>query len=136
VNDVVDASVAVKWYFPEPGCQQAAALLDARLERELLAPDLIALELTNVLRKKVRLAHCQRGRAFEILALWESDRPEYVSSLELTTRALELSLLLDHPVYDCIYIAAAIEHEARLVTADARLALAARAVIAEVELLG
>ncbi len=136
MKDVVDASVAVKWYFPEIGWERAAALLAARLEddRELIAPDLIALELTNVLQKKIKLSHCDRDAAFDILALWASDRPEFVSSVELAPRALELSLLLDHPLYDCIYIAAAVEQAARLVTADARLARAARTVLAEVEL--
>ena len=137
MKDVVDASVAVKWYFPELGWERAAALLAARLEddRELIAPDLIVLEVANVLRKKIKLSHCDRDAAFDILALWASDRPELVSSVELATRALELSLLLDHPVYDCIYIATAMEQDARLVTADARLARAARTVLAEVELI-
>lgn len=137
MKDVVDASVAVKWYFPELGWQQAAALLEGRLDegRELLAPDLIAVELTSVLRKKIKLSQCQPERAFEILALWRVDQPELVSSVELTPRALELSLLLDHSVYDCLYIAAAIESDARLVTADARMASAARTVVAEVQLL-
>jgi predicted nucleic acid-binding protein len=53
----------------------------------------------------------------------------------LVPRALELSLRLDESVYDCLYVAAAIESEAALVTADARLARAARGVVAEVELL-
>ena len=136
MKDVVDASVAVKWYFPEIGWEHAAALLAARLEddRELIAPDLITLELTNVLQKKIKLSHCDRDAAFDILALWESDRPEFLPSVELAPRALGLSLLLDHPVYGCIYIAAAVEQDARLVTADERLARAARAVLAEVEL--
>ena len=138
MKDVVDASVAVKWYFPELGWQRATALLAARIDegRELLAPDWITVELTSVLRKKIKLAHCDADAAFEVLSLWAFDRPELVPSVDLATRAFELCLLLDHPVYDCLYIAAAIEHEARLVTADVRLARAARTVLAEVELLG
>ena len=43
---------------------------------------------------------------------------------------------LGHPVYDCLYISTAIEFEAALATADARLARAARSVVAEVRLIG
>lgn len=138
MNDVVDASVAAKWYFPEPGWERAAALLAERLEddRELYAPDLIVVELTSVLRKKIGQAQCDRDAAYEILALFDADRPELVSSVDLSARALELGLLLDHPVYDCIYIAAAIELNARLVTADAGMARAAGRLLADVELLG
>ena len=136
--DVVDASVAVKWYFPERGRDQAIALLHAQAvdNRELLAPDLIVAEFTNALRKKVQREECRREQAFEILDEWSDQQPELIPSSELAARALELSLLLHHPVYDCLYIAAAIVHDARLVTADARMARAARTVVAEVELLG
>ena len=36
-------------------------------------------------------------------------------------RALDLSLLLNHPAYDCFYLALAEQLEIRLVTADTRL---------------
>ena len=134
MRTVVDASVAAKWYFPEAGQASAASLLadqnDGR--RELIAPDLIELELANVLWKKVRLRECSEENAYEVLALWDSDRPRLVGSRWLVERALELGLRLDHPVYDCLYVAAAIEYEAALATADRRLERAARAVLGEV----
>jgi predicted nucleic acid-binding protein len=70
-----------------------------------------------------------------ILEAFETDTPELIESVPLVPRALELALRLDESVYDCLYVAAAIESEAALVTADARLARAARGVVAEVELL-
>jgi predicted nucleic acid-binding protein len=134
LRTVVDASVAAKWYFPEVGQALAASLLadqnDGR--RELIAPDLIELELANVLWKKVRLRECSEENAYEVLALWDSDRPRLVGSRWLVGRALELGLRLDHPVYDCLYVAAAIEYGAALATADRRLERAARTVLGEV----
>ena len=52
------------------------------------------------------------------------DRPqESVAVLRiepLLVSAVQYALTLDHPVYDCIYVAAASAHEAVLVTADER----------------
>ena len=48
----------------------------------------------------------------------------------------QLAVALEHPFYDCLYIATAIEMDGALVTADLRLAEAARGTIDEVELLG
>jgi predicted nucleic acid-binding protein len=137
MRTVVDASVTAKWYFPEPGADAADRVLADHIagERELLAPDLIVPEFTNVLWKRVRRRECSRAAATEILELWEVDRPSLVPSSELAARALELAIRLDQPVYDCVYLALALEIEAPLVTADRQLARAARSVAAPVELI-
>nr|WP_294519284.1 type II toxin-antitoxin system VapC family toxin [uncultured Rhodopila sp.] len=44
-----------------------------------------------------------------------------VSLTTLAPRAVTISRELDHPVYDCFYLALAEAREATLVTADARL---------------
>jgi predicted nucleic acid-binding protein len=135
VKTVVDASVAAKWYFPEAGQMSAEALLRERIEgrRELIAPDLLECEFTNVLWKKVRRGECSEEIAIEILALWEIDQPRLISSVLLARRALDLAFRFGHPVYDCIYIAAAIEYEAALATADRRIERLARGVVAQVD---
>jgi predicted nucleic acid-binding protein len=135
VKTVVDASVTAKWYFPEPGQVSAEALLQECIDgrRELIAPDLLECEFTNVLWKKVRRGECSEETAIEILALWETDQPRLISSTLLARRALELALRFDHPVYDCIYIAAAIEYDAVLATADSQLERLARHVVARVD---
>jgi predicted nucleic acid-binding protein len=134
VKAVVDASVAAKWYFPEEGRASATSLLSDRIDGrvELLAPDLIESEFANLLWKKARRGECSDAIAAEILSLWEEDRPTRIDSSLIVHRALELALRLDHPVYDCLYVAAAIEYEAALATADARLLRLARGVVAEV----
>jgi predicted nucleic acid-binding protein len=137
VKTVVDASVALKWYVNERAAEAATRLLMAGAdgERDLLAPDWIVAELANALRKKVKRGECRAEQAEAILDLFGTDAPHLVAAVPLVPRALELALRLDESVYDCLYIAAAIESEAALVTADARLARAARGVVAEVELL-
>jgi predicted nucleic acid-binding protein len=137
MRTLIDASVAVKWYLPEPGERAAMRVLAEGLDgsRELLAPDWIVAELANALRKKVRREECSATQAQAILELFETDAPRLLEAVPLVPRALELALRLDETVYDCLYVAAAIESEAALVTADARLARAARGVVADVELL-
>ena len=134
---VVDGSVAAKWYFAEPGHEAADRVLAARIagEHELLAPDLIVPEFVNVLWKRVRRQECSRAAAQVVLELWEVDRPSLVASSDLATQAFELATALDQSVYDCLYLALALEIEAPLVTADRQLARAARSVSAQVELI-
>lgn len=138
MRTVVDASVALKWYFPEAGSEDAQRVLSEAIEgeRELLAPDLIVVEFANVLWKKVQREECDPMQAEEILDAFDTDAPRLIESVPLVPRALELALRLGEVVYDCLYLAAAIEREAGLVTADARLARCASSVLADIERLG
>jgi predicted nucleic acid-binding protein len=86
--------------------------------------------------KKVRQSECTFEQGIAVLELFENDAPAVVPSGPLTSRALDLAHRLGETVYDCLYLAAAIESEASLATADARLARHARSVLAEVELIG
>ena len=138
MRTVIDASVAAKWYFAEPGHEAADRILAARVarERELLAPDLIVPEFANVLWKHVRRQECSRAAAEAILALWEVDRPSLVASSHLADHAFQLATEIDQSVYDCLYLALALAIEAPLATADRDLARAARSVSAQVEWIG
>lgn len=119
---VVDASVAVKWVVPENGSDRARSLAQAKLE----APDLLIVECANILWKKVRLGHLTRREATDCLRLLLDMPVAVVASRELLDSALRLSLELDHPVYDCLYLALALQRRFPLVTADEKLAKAAR----------
>jgi predicted nucleic acid-binding protein len=137
MKSVVDASVALKWYFPENGAAEATRLLDQAIEgaTDLLAPDLIWPEFANALWRKIRQSECTAEQALAILELFEQDAPALVASGPLAARAVELAHRLGETVYDCLYLAAAIEEGASLATADARLARCARSVVADVELI-
>jgi predicted nucleic acid-binding protein len=45
-----------------------------------------------------------------------------VSSLELLDEALEIAFANDRSVYDCLYVALAIQFQVEMITADERLA--------------
>lgn len=115
---VVDASVAIKWLVPEPGWSVARDLYAAY---SLTAPDLICAECVNILWKKRRrdqLSQSEVADATQKIIAFDVD---LVPLRELTRQACELSLFLDHPAYDCFYLALAIVEDCRFITADDRL---------------
>lgn len=113
---VVDASVAIKWVAREDDDDRARALLSEDVDRH--APTLLLAELTNVTWKKHRTRLMMEASARAAIA----GAPLYVSLHEAQRagQALSLAIELDHPAYDCFYLALAIDLDCRLVTADAR----------------
>jgi len=119
VTCVVDASVAVKWFVRENLHEQALALLDHG--EPLAAPDLVVTEVTNIAWKKVVRNEISRGQARVITQAISQYLPALHPSADLAERALDIALTLNHPVYDCIYLACAETVDGILITADRRL---------------
>ena len=115
---VVDASVAVKWVLSEPGSPRALALRD---EGGLIAPSLIAAEVGNALWKAMRRDGFARQDALDAIRAILLAFDALIPIEDLRLRALELSLELDHPIYDCFYLALAERERAPLVSADGSL---------------
>lgn len=116
---VVDASVAVKWLIDEPLSDQAAQLLEKDIP--LAAPELLYAEAANALWAIARrgdIAASDVRDALDLLA----DAPLTVptSMKQLMAAAARLATDLDHPVYDCIYLALAIQEQRPVITADHR----------------
>jgi predicted nucleic acid-binding protein len=114
---IVDASVAVKWVVSESGSDQAAALLN---QDRLGAPTLWLSEASNALWAKVMrqqlTAEEARGQAAEL-----ADAPVVPIGLPgLLPVAMRLALELQHPIYDCFYLSAAMQRDTHVVTADRR----------------
>ena len=114
---VVDASVVVKWFVDEPGADRATAFRS----EAMMAPDLILVEVGNALWK-----HRRRGvmtavdYADAVVAL--RGAPVALTPVqELLLPAARLAAELDHPLYDCFYLALAMREGCPLVTDDRRL---------------
>lgn len=115
---IVDASVALKWVVPEKGVSKAEALL--RRPEDIIAPALVLAEAANALWKKRRvgaLAVDPEDALREIVHAFVEFVPEEL----LAPRALSLAVILDHPVYDCFYLALAEARGGTLITADGKL---------------
>jgi len=115
---VIDASVAVKWFVPEPHSGEAASLLDPRLT--LHAPDLLFAEVSNALWQKTRRRELRPGEARLVLRGLASVPLVVTPIRQLAAGALDLALEAGCTVYDAVYLALAIHHDCRLVTADQR----------------
>ena len=115
---VVDASVAVKWLVEEEHSDAADRLLDGN--HELFAPRLMASEVGNALWRKVRMGELERSRAGALAAAISEMAVRWTEDEEVGPDAVRLSLSLDRPVYDCVYLALAHRLGATLVTADVR----------------
>jgi predicted nucleic acid-binding protein len=124
VRYVVDASVAAKWLVPEPLTEAALRLRDRG--HTLFCPDLLYLEVGNVLWKKVRSEELGEETARPMLrALFEAPlRPE--PSAAILPAAWEISVRYGRSVYDALYLALSVALDAPLVTADRRLLRALR----------
>jgi predicted nucleic acid-binding protein len=115
---IVDASVALKWLVEEEKSDAAIALL--RRDDDIIAPSLVLAEIGSALWKKYRLGQLSVEPE---LALREAANAfsELVELEVLASRALALALSLEHPIYDCFYLALTEARAGTLVTADARL---------------
>jgi predicted nucleic acid-binding protein len=113
---VVDSSVVLQWLLDEPQTQAAQLLLER--PDELIAPDILFVEVGNVLGKKVRAREISADQAMESLAFVAASVPRLLGVRSLVTKALELSIELSHPLYDCMFLAAAIDNACQLATRD------------------
>ncbi len=119
---VIDASVAAKWFLPEPGSQEAVALQEG--PDELFAPGLIRVEVAAAITRRVRskekplpapeaVRHCS-----EWFRLLDEAAIALLPEHELLDEAIQLSVNLRHTLQDCLYLAAALRLDAALLTAD------------------
>ena len=130
---VLDASVAVKWAVPsakETLTVESLHLLKRYTEGEVnfIVPDVFWAEVGNVLWKGVRQRRWPQSLAERAASDMRNRDFFTVSSRELLAEALEIAFANDRSVYDCLYVALAIQFKIEMITADERLAnaLAAR----------
>lgn len=121
---VVDASVAAMWFLPERHSHNAALLFAP--EYELLAPDLVHLEVASALLKAVRREEMTTTEGEEVLSTLLPAAVRTLRSADKVSAAFDIARRHGGSLYDAIYMAVARELDAPIVTNDARLAEIAR----------
>ena len=116
---IFDASVAVKWFVEEALHEEAWFMLDNAPTAQ--APDFIVVEVGNVAWKKHARGELTEEQARDIVFNIRAYVPVLHPSIDLVERTLDISLTLNHPIYDCLYLACAETTDSILVTADDRL---------------
>ncbi|MDE0264875.1 MAG: type II toxin-antitoxin system VapC family toxin [Bryobacterales bacterium] len=116
---VVDARILVRRFAQEHWSDEASRLLEA--EATVIAPELLFAEVCNALRAAHRRGDIgPQDLADAIDALKAAPIAVPFSTRQLAASSTRLAVDLDHPVYDCFYLALAIQEQYRVVTADAR----------------
>lgn len=115
---IVDASVALKWFVAETDSDQAMRLLNPG--NDLLAPAYILVELANALRTSFALQRITEPLAMQAVNDARSYFSHVIEDALLIGPAFDLAIRIGHPIYDCMYLAAAQLEAAQLITSDAK----------------
>lgn len=113
---VVDASVAVKWFILEVRHELARRLGRDGIAR--IAPDFLNLEVGSVLSRKLRDGLIERSQCQAAMSAISGGLVTLVPSSLYIGRAFQLSVQVQHAMYDCLYLAVAEAEEAVFVTDD------------------
>lgn len=116
---VLDASVAVKWFFrDEPLRKEADLVLDAVVRRpdDFLVPDMFYIETTAVINRKSKRDENFCKSALD--SLYELGIPSVPVGREIMEMAVEAACARNLTVYDAIYVALAKTSAARWLSAD------------------
>ena len=116
---VVDSSVLVKWFVPEPDSTLAIALRQAHIDGRIriAVPDLALLEVANALRYKFSAADEATVRG-SVRSLTQLGVRVVASSPELVASAVGVAYASNITVYDALFVALARDMGFELVTAD------------------
>ena len=123
---ILDSSFIVKLFVEEPGSELAEDYLDELLRsgEEVVTVDIALAECLNALWKHARIAKDSEEKDLhkavsDLLTLW--NHLEVIWRRDLASEAIRISLEDEIPIYDALYIAAAIKHKTGLATFDEKL---------------
>lgn len=121
---VIDSSVAVKWFVPQPNSGKAQELLNAYQNSELLllAPDLIYAEVGNVIWKMSRFQNLVQTDAIAVLEAFRTIEFLITPSSVLLQEAYRFAAMYERTVYDSLYVILSLRRKCPFITADEKLA--------------
>ena len=136
---VLDASLAAKLVVAEAD-SLAAKNWFLHLDDEIIAPDLIAIEVAQAIVRRINMRTVPPEDGRRALSAWQAMLTGGAIVLMRTdpvqvTACSEIAILLGHPVKDCLYLSLAMRSTCALVTSDAKFAVKARTLYPNVRLL-
>jgi predicted nucleic acid-binding protein len=129
---IVDANVAIYWCVETPLSKAAKPIAE---RADLRAPGLIRLETTSALLKYLRSGQIGDLQFHESFGIIEDAITEFFDDARLLKAATAIAVSQSHKIYDCLYLALAVERNEPLATADRRLAAVAETIGVEAVLL-
>ncbi|MBZ8181549.1 type II toxin-antitoxin system VapC family toxin [Oscillatoria salina] len=120
---VVDSSVAIKWFIPQPYSSEAQKILNAYQSGSLLllAPELIYAEVGNIVWKLSRFQGLSETDAVAILDGFCSINISVTPLASLLNDAYQLAVTHERSVYDSLYVVLSLRQNCQFVTADQKL---------------
>jgi predicted nucleic acid-binding protein len=120
---VVDSSVVIKWFVTEPLSDESRRILDGYQSGTfaLIAPDLLAAEIGNIVWKKHRFQGLTKADAEQIITTFLELNIQLIPATKLITEALRIAMTHERTVYDSLYIALSERENCVYITADERL---------------
>jgi predicted nucleic acid-binding protein len=121
---VVDASVAVKLWLPEPLAAETRALfaLSSDPASVFHVPDLFFAECANILWKQVQRGNATTNQVLAHSSDMQALPLQRTATFDLVADALSMALAHAISAYDACYVALAVRLQVPLFTADEKLA--------------
>ncbi|HEY1632898.1 MAG TPA: type II toxin-antitoxin system VapC family toxin [Rhizomicrobium sp.] len=114
---VIDTSVIVKFVIPEVRSDAAARLRG----NVLAAPAIWQAEVGNAFWRKIQTKQFDEKRALPLLrALFNGIVATIGTDEDNVREALKIAAALEHPIYDCFFLEAAVRENTFVVTDDNR----------------
>ena len=129
---IIDANLATYWFVETPFTNVANTF---RRISTLHAPDFIRIEVASALLKYHKAGIIDVFDITVSLKKLDGLISAYTDDIALIPKAVEIAATNNHPVYDCLYLALALQLNDTLATADKRLASLAQKLSIETQLI-
>ena len=112
---IVDASIAVKWLLDEEGSENARKAVQGY---DLAAPAFLQLEIFHVVWRRTRRGEVTSAQLRDALPALTRIIANFEPDGSLVAKAADIAVAHALAIYDCLYLALALQYEAPLITAD------------------